>query len=127
MAFSYFLILHKKAYIMAKSEFVNYIIDLLSPYGYIKVRSMFGGHSVYRDGVIVGIIVEDELYFKVNDQSVYDYRSKGSKPFTYEARNKLITLSYWQVPLDIIEDKDLLGNWLDVAYRISLNTKNKKK
>jgi TfoX/Sxy family transcriptional regulator of competence genes len=45
---------------MTKSEFVNYIIDLLSPYGYIRVRSMFGGHSVYKDGVIVAIIVDDE-------------------------------------------------------------------
>ena len=37
---------------------------------YIRVRSMFGGHSVYKDGVIVAIIVDDELYFKVNEQSV---------------------------------------------------------
>lgn len=61
---------------MTKSEFVNYIINLLSPYGYIRVRSMFGGYSVYKYGVIVAIIVDDELYFKVNEQSVYDYRSK---------------------------------------------------
>ena len=64
---------------------------------------------------------------KLMSNLFYDYRSKGSKPFTYEARNKLITMSYWQVPLDIMEDKDLLGNWLDVAYQISFNTKNKKK
>ncbi|MCC8461395.1 MAG: TfoX/Sxy family protein [Candidatus Megaira endosymbiont of Carteria cerasiformis] len=112
---------------MSKSEFVNYVIDLLSPYGYIRVRPMFGGHSVYRDGVIVAIIVGEELYFKVNEQSVCDYRNRGSKPFTYKARDKVINISYWQVPLDIMEDKELFGNWLDVAYQISLNTKNKKK
>jgi DNA transformation protein len=57
---------------MATSEFVNYVVDLLAPYGYIRVRPMFGGHSVYRDGVIVAIIVGEELYFKVNEQSVCD-------------------------------------------------------
>ncbi|NBY35226.1 MAG: hypothetical protein EBQ62_02865 [Alphaproteobacteria bacterium] len=50
---------------MATSEFVNYVVDLLAPYGYIRVRPMFGGHSVYRDGVIVAIIVGRNCILKL--------------------------------------------------------------
>lgn len=112
---------------MTKKEFVNYILDLLSPYGCIKERAMFGGYGIYKEGIIVAIIIADELYFKVDDQSVKVYEAKGSKPFTYKANSKTITLSYRQVPLDVMEDEELLGEWLIKAWQISLNRKNHKK
>ena len=112
---------------MTKSEFANHIVDLLSPYGYIKTRAMFGGYGVYKDSVIIGIIVNDELYFKVDNQSAEIYKSRGSKPFCYKARDKIISMSYWLVPLEIMEDELLLGSWLDGAYLVSLRTMNLKK
>ncbi|CAF3786768.1 unnamed protein product [Rotaria magnacalcarata] len=75
------------------SENIVNIINLLSPYGYIKIRAMFGGYGVYKDSVIIGIIVDDELYFKVDKQSAEIYELKGSKPFCYKARDKIITFN----------------------------------
>ena len=88
---------------------------------------MFGGYGIYKDAIIVAIIVDDELYFKVDGQSVEAYRSKGSRPFCYKVRDKIISMSYWYVPLEIMEDEELLSNWLDRAYLVALNAKSKKK
>ena len=83
--------------------------------------------TLHKDSVIIGIIVNDELYFKVDNQSAEIYKSRESKPFCYKARDKIISMSYWLVPLEIMEDELLLGSWLDGSYLVSLRTKNLKK
>ncbi|GAA5252305.1 hypothetical protein KNCP2_05930 [Candidatus Rickettsia kedanie] len=56
-------------------------------------------------GVKVGIIKSNELYFK-SDLSTYEYfQSCGSKPFVYQSKGKLVTLSYWKVLPEIMEDQ----------------------
>ena len=102
-----------------ENEFVNYILDLLLPYGDISVRAMFGGYGIYNCDIIVGIIAQDELYFKVDKESAKYYENAGSKPFTYDAKGKRISMSYWQVPIEIMEDEELLGVWLERALRAS--------
>jgi DNA transformation protein len=110
-----------------KNEFVAHIIDLLSPYGSIKARAMFGGYGIYKNDLIVGIIIQDELYFKVDAESTKAYENKESKPFSYESNGKKIKMSYWQVPPEIMEDQALLGDWLEGAYNVSLKAKSRKK
>jgi len=43
--------------------------------------------------IIVGIIAQDELYFKVDKESAKYYENAGSKPFTYDAKGKRISMS----------------------------------
>lgn len=88
---------------------------------------MFGGYGIYKDGIIAGIIIQDELYFKADPESAKDYDALGSKPFTYDANGKTIKMSYWQVPPDIMENDKVLGAWLEHAWQISLKAKSQKK
>jgi DNA transformation protein len=108
------------------SDYVLYILDLLTPYGAITSRAMFGGYGIYKNQVIIGIIVDDELYFKVDQTNQTQYEEMGSVPFTYNRGDKLATMSYWKVPIEIMEDEEILGHWLDDSYRISLKSKKGK-
>lgn len=109
-----------------KNEFVNYVLDLLSPHGNIRARAMFGGYGIYKDGIIAGIIIQDELYFKADKESATDYEAAGSRPFSYLSNGKMVKMSYWLVPLDIMEDEKLIGEWLERSWRISFEAKRKK-
>jgi len=113
---------------MAKNEYCNYITDLLSPIGNVTAHSMFGGYGIYKDRIIFAIIVDDVLHFKVGDTNRIDYEHKGSEPFSYEAKDKKkIVMSYWQVPLDVLDDNELLCEWADKSYLISKNKQKQKK
>lgn len=92
---------------MKQSDFKDYIIgDILTNVDGLSARAMFGGFGLYKDGVIFGIIVEDELYFKVDHTNEAEYRAFDSSPFTYERGNhKKTTMSYWRIPHDILEDR----------------------
>lgn len=105
------------------SNYLNYIIEILAPHGEITARSMFGGYGIYKNGVIFALIAYDELYFKVDESNKSQYKKFDSEPFTYEAKGKKNTMSYWKVPIEILEDEEQIGVWLNQSYGISLKKK----
>lgn len=101
-------------------EFCEYLKDQLVAWAPVTVRSMFGGYGIYREGQIFAIIAEDTLYFKVDDINRAAYEAKASHPFIYEAKGRAITLSYWLVPLNIVEDPENLAEWAEAAYQAGI-------
>ena len=108
---------------MRDNSFVIYITDLLSDYGTIRARAMFGGYGIYCNDIIFAIIVENELYFKADKDLAESFAKHGSTPFTYEAKGKKVSMSYWNVSIDIIEDEALLKNWFDQSMIVSRGEK----
>lgn len=109
---------------MAEGDFNEYVVkDLLADVENIFSRAMFGGYGLYKDGIIFGIIADDELYLKVDTRSKKEYREFGSRPFEYERKNyKKIAMSYWFIPEEILEDRERLEKLVMAAVRV-----NKKK
>ncbi len=114
---------------MAKNTFVEYILhDALQGIRGVTAKAMFGGHGLYKDGVIFGIIADEALYFKVDDQNLSLYKELGSKAFTYEGKGrKRIAMSYWEVPSDVLEDREQLSEWVDASVAVSRRKKTKIK
>ena len=106
---------------MKKSSYVDYVVgDALSRLRGVTARAMFGGHGLYLNGVIFGLIADEILYFKVDDSNRQDYQKRGSRPFAYDsARGKKVTMSYWEVPSEILDDADLAAEWARCSAGIS--------
>ena len=86
----------------------------------VTVRPMFGAYGLYKDGTVFGIVDEEELYFKVDEKNLQEYRSRHSRPLTYEGKNrKVIALPYWEVPAEVLEDREALAEWVDVSVAVS--------
>lgn len=109
-------------------EFCNYLIDQLSSWAIVTVKSMFGGFGVYRAGQIFGIVDDDTLYFKVDDSNIADFKQANSEPFTYLAKGgKRQSIAYWLVPSEVMEDQDLLVVWAEKAYQVGLRSAKSKR
>ena len=109
------------------NHFCDYICnDVLASQDGIYARSMFGGFGLYQHGVIFGIIINDQPYFKVDATTQKQYQDHGSAPFCYNSKGKTITMSYWDVPVSILEDTDVIAEWMQQAITISLAKKEKK-
>jgi len=80
---------------------------------------MFGGHGLYLDGTIVGIVIDELLYLKVDDANREDYLAAGATPFIYQGRDRLVTTSYWA---DIFDDDDTLRRWIAAAHGAARRT-----
>jgi len=85
---------------------------------------MFGGYGIYKNGLIFGLIIDNELYFKGDDIAVEFYKTYNSRPFTYSNKNdKIVTMNYWTVPPEAMEDKDKIVEWVNVALEAAVRAK----
>jgi len=109
---------------MPDATFKDYVIDQLRVFGGCGARAMFGGFGIYKGGLMFGLIAEDVLYLKVDDANRPDYEARKSKPFVYEGKGKPVSMSYWRIPDDVLEDPDELKTWAMKAYDVAL--KNRK-
>lgn len=101
-------------------------LETLAP---ITVAGMFGGASLRSGGIVFGLIIGQELYFRVDDKSCVDYEAAGSAPFSYARKDgrDIIVGSYYNVPADVLEDDAMLNDWARTAHRAAFAASLKKK
>lgn len=107
-------------------SYCDYIVDLLSSWGSVRAQRMFGGYGIYHHDIIFGIIAEDMFYLKVDAANRPDYEAANSEPFTYDAKGKRVSMSYWQVPAEVLEDQEKLCEWARKAYDVAMSSKKIK-
>lgn len=96
--------------------FKDFILDQLKTgVRDVSCRAMFGGHGLYQDKVFFGIIHKGRLYFKTDAASQAEFVRLGMKPFQPNAGQTLKT--YYEVPVDIVEDGEQLASWAERAIR----------
>lgn len=110
---------------MAVNEgFKDYVVDQLEQLGSVTVKKMFGGAGIYYDGFIFGLLADDVLYFKVDDSNRLDYEQNGMEPFQPFA-DKPMVMPYYEVPVEILENKKQLSDWARKALLASKNKPSK--
>ncbi len=102
-------------------EFVEYITEMLEPFGNIRTRKMFGGYGIYKNMLMFALIADNELYFKADIETAKYFKSQGLEPFTYQAKGRLVSLSYYKILPEIIEDGEMFAKYFNMAYKSALN------
>lgn len=104
---------------MAVDEgYKDFVVDQLGKLGSVTVKKMFGGAGIYYDGLIFGLLGDDVLYFKVDDSNKSDYVRAGMEPFQ-PFDDKPLVMPYYEVPIDITENKELLADWAMKSLSVS--------
>jgi DNA transformation protein len=100
---------------MKDESFRDLVLDQLQSLEDLECRAMFGGYGLYQGDTFFGIIYKGRLYFKTDETTVAAYKRLGMKPFRPNAKQTL--KSYYQVPVDTLEDHDQLTAWARKAIR----------
>jgi DNA transformation protein len=91
--------------------------ELLSAFGSVAIRRMFGGIGIFAEGVMFALVSDGELYLKADEETIPAFRTEGSGPFTYGAKGRRIVMSYWRLPDRLLDDADELARWARSALR----------
>jgi DNA transformation protein and related proteins len=102
------------------NDFVDYVIEQLQPFARVISKRMFGGYGLYADELFFGLVGYDELYFKVDDSNRQDYIQKNCKPFAPHRNDPTVTLGYYNVPADVLDDSDELARWARKSFEVAL-------
>lgn len=77
----------------------------------IATKKMFGGHGVFHNGKMFGIVdSKGNYFFKVNDTNVSDYENLGAM--------KHSRMPYFAIPEDIFNDHDQLLVWAKKSIEV---------
>ncbi len=101
-------------------EFIDYVIDQLANWADVTVRKMFGGAGLYCDGIMFGLIADDVAYLKVDDSNREDFIKAGSSQFCpYPDKAKKTVMSYYEIPVDVLENRDQLATWAERSLTVA--------
>ncbi len=107
-------------------DFVDYVMELLGPFGTVATRRMFGGHGVYLDGLMFAIVSGDTLYLKADEMNRIEFEQAGCEMFSYARKGKRATLGFYRAPEDAMESPELMLPWARTAYAAALRVNAKK-
>lgn len=107
-----------------QKQYLTYILDMLLPHGPITAKAMFGGHGIYYGKRIVGLVVYNQLYFKIDDSTRPDFEELHSEQLIFtDKQNKKFVMPYMLVPESILENREELPLWIEKAHQVSLRSK----
>jgi DNA transformation protein and related proteins len=92
-------------------EYLQYVLEQLDSLRGVVSRRMFGGAGLYQDEVFFGLIFRDTLYFKVNEDNRAEYESRRMSRFQPYPDKPYLSFSYYEVPAEVLEDRDELMAW----------------
>ncbi|HTA99317.1 MAG TPA: TfoX/Sxy family protein [Bradyrhizobium sp.] len=101
---------------VASDSFAEFLREQLAPFGHITMRRMFGKTGVFCDAVMFGMVTDNTLYFRVDDENRETFREAASfPPLNYAKQGGTIDLSFWRVPERLFDEPDELIAWARAA------------
>jgi DNA transformation protein len=101
---------------VASDSFAEFLREQLSPLGHLTLRRMFGKTGVFCDGVMLGMVSDNTLYFRVDEDNRAAFEeAKAFPPLNYRKKGDTIDLSFWRAPERLFDEPDELVAWARAA------------
>ena len=112
---------------VASNDFAEFLRDQLAPLGRITMRRMFGKTGVFCDGVMLGMVTDNTLYFRVDDQNRATFaEARDAPPLNYRKKGSTIDLSFWRAPERLFDEPDELVAWARLALAAARRVASKR-
>ena len=100
------------------TSYREYIADQLAALPGVVIKRMFGGLGLYFDERMFAVVDDDTLYLRVDDATRPEFVKRDMSPFRPVKREpKKVSLNYYQLPAEVLEDSDVLVEWAKRAIQ----------
>ena len=101
---------------VASDSFAEFLREQLAPLGRITMRRMFGKTGVFCGELMLGMVRDNTLYFRVDEGNRAAFKEAESfPPLNYEKKGGTIDLSFWRAPERLFDEPDELVAWARAA------------
>lgn len=105
------------------SDYLDYLLEGLAPLGPVGVRRMFSGKGLFLDGMMFAILIDDELWLKVDGENRPRFLARDLAPFSYQRAGKTATMNYYRAPEEALDSPDVLLDWARSALGAALRAR----
>jgi len=100
----------------ASDSFAAFLCDQLAPLGRITLRRMFGKTGVFCGGLMLAMVRDNTLYFRVDDDNRAVFKeAEAFPPLNYAKKGGTIDLAFWRAPERLFDEPDELVTWAQAA------------
>src|ERR1700741_2316772 len=101
---------------VASDSFAEFLSEQFALLGRVTMRRMFGKTGVFCDGLMLGMVTENTLYFRVDDHNRTAFEEAASfPPLNYRKKGDIIDLSFWRAPERLFDEPDEFVAWARLA------------
>jgi DNA transformation protein len=101
---------------VASDSFADVLREQFAPVGHVTLRRMFGKTGVFCDGLMLAMVRDDALYFRVDDDNRALFKeAEAFPPLNYEKRGGSIDLAFWRAPERLFDEPDEFLVWARAA------------
>jgi DNA transformation protein and related proteins len=101
---------------VASDSFAEFLREQLAPLGSVTMRRMFGKTGVFCDGLMLGMVTDNTLYFRVDEHNRTAFKEAASlPPLNYRKKGDIIDLAFWRAPERLYDEPDEFVAWAEAA------------
>ena len=101
---------------VASATFAEFLREQLAPLGHVSLRRMFGKTGVFCDALMLGMVRDNTLYFRVDDENREIFKeAEVYPPLNYAKKGSTIDLAFWRAPERLFDAPDELLTWARAA------------
>ena len=112
---------------VAGDSFAAFLREQLAPLGHVTLRRMFGKTGVFSNGLMLGMVRDDALYLRVDDDNRAIFKeAKAFPPLNYKKGGGTIDLAFWRVPERLFDEPDEFLAWARAALAAARRVAGKR-
>lgn len=95
--------------------------DLFQDFGPIALRRFFGGEGIYLGDVMIGMVFDDKIYFKTDEETRKAFVAEKTKPFTFKksSTGETVVTGWFALPDRLYDDPEELAQWAREALAVA--------
>jgi DNA transformation protein len=91
--------------------FVAFAVELLGSLGPVRARAMFGGHGIYCGDLMIGLVDDDEIFLKTDEETRPAFEAAGCRRWGFTGGGKTMETSYFRPPDEAHESQEDMEPW----------------
>jgi DNA transformation protein len=97
--------------------FCDLVLERLGTVAPVSAKPSLGGIAIYAGPLHFGLIINDRLYFVVDELTRPEYERLGMRP--PRGSRKRAKNGYYQLPAHVLEDPEELALWMSKAVNVA--------
>ncbi|MBI1329535.1 MAG: hypothetical protein GC166_06495 [Alphaproteobacteria bacterium] len=109
------------------AEYKEFLADLFADVGPLVVKRFFGTDGLNVDGVLLGFVVDEQIYLRTDPKTKPLFEAERCKPFSFEMKGETVVTAYFAIPDRLYDEPDEFAGWARRAIEAARNSKTQVK
>jgi DNA transformation protein and related proteins len=101
--------------------------DLFAEFGPVTLKRFFGGEGIHAGDLMIGMVFDDIVYFKTDEETRKAFAAEKSTPFSFKKGGERVVTTWFALPDRLYDDPEELAVWARAALKVAARSPTARK